>query len=216
MIQPRRGGTGWAIRLMVLLGMVLGAVWFARDQGGSSEIPSSPPTIETMPSPTLDSPTPPAVSATLPLALPSAPPIEVRLVIPEAGVVSTVMPVFLDDDGGSWNLHFLGHNVGHLEGTAWVDAPGNIVLAGHVEMANGQPGVFAQLENLVREDVILLQVGAELRIYAVTDVLRMAPTDLSVLYATPDDTLTLITCDGYDLLSNTYSERVVALAQRRA
>lgn len=200
---------------MVMLGVVLGAVWFVRDQQGSAEIPISPSTIEATPAPTLESPTLPAVSTTVPL-VPTAPPLEVRLVIPEAGVVSTVMPVFLDEDGGSWNLHFLGRNVGHLEGTAWVDAPGNIVLAGHVEMANGEPGVFAQLENLVPEDVILLQVGAELRIYAVTDVLRTAPTDLSVLYSTPNDTLTLITCDGYDLLSDTYSERVVTLAQRRA
>ena len=42
----------------------------------------------------------------------------------------------------------------------------------------------------------------------------VAPDDMSVLYPTAEDRLTLITCDSFDYLSFTYLERIVAIAER--
>jgi sortase (surface protein transpeptidase) len=42
------------------------------------------------------------------------------------------------------------------------------------------------------------------------------PDDLTVLYPTTDERLTLITCDSYDFLQDAYLERMVVIADRIA
>jgi LPXTG-site transpeptidase (sortase) family protein len=123
-----------------------------------------------------------------------------------------VIEVFLD--GNSWDIRNLGTNVGHLQGTAWLDTPGNIVLSGHVEMADGRLGVFATIEELAQGDLVVLQHGTEERRYGVREISRVAPDDLRVLYPTQSEQLTLITCDAYDFFQNAYLERVVVVADR--
>jgi LPXTG-site transpeptidase (sortase) family protein len=105
--------------------------------------------------------------------------------------------------------------VGHLQGTAWVSDRGNIGLAGHVELSDGRPGVFAHLQNLTTGNEVFLTLPDDTqRIYAVQTVRTVAPDDLSVLYPSSEDRLTLITCDNFDYLSFTYLERIVAVAER--
>lgn len=134
------------------------------------------------------------------------------LTIPGAGVRANIVDAFLD--GVSWDIGSLGANIGHLEGTAWDGQPGNIVLAGHVETTNGGRGVFASLEGLAEGDLIVLTVGEEERQYRVSQVARVAPDDLTPLYPSQKDRLTLITCDSYDFFWNVYNERVVVVAER--
>jgi LPXTG-site transpeptidase (sortase) family protein len=134
------------------------------------------------------------------------------LYIPSAGIFASVVEVFLD--GTSWDIRNLGINVGHLQGTAWLDTPGNIVLSGHVEMADGRLGVFATIEELADGDLVVIYHGTEERQYGVREVTRVAPDDLTVLYPTQAEQLTLITCDAYDFFQNAYLERVVVIADR--
>jgi len=139
----------------------------------------------------------------------------VQLMIPRADVIAPVIRVHLGD-GGTWNVSQLGYNAGHLEGTAWLGQPGNIVLAGHVEMSDGSPGIFAQLEQLNQGDQLLLIDGSSSRlVYEVTSIRRVEPNDLSVLYPTDTDQLTLITCGDYDLISNSYLIRIVVTSTRQ-
>lgn len=205
----RRSG---CLGLAIALGVILGIVYFLGDQV------SDPPETSVVATPTN-----PIVSTDVagsPLTFPtpmSGIPLtqSVQLMIPRADVIAPVIRVHLGD-GGTWNVSQLGYNAGHLEGTAWLGQPGNIVLAGHVEMSDGSPGIFAQLEQLNQGDQLLLIDGSSSRlVYEVTSIRRVEPNDLSVLYPTDTDQLTLITCGDYDLISNSYLIRIVVTSTRQ-
>jgi sortase A len=117
-------------------------------------------------------------------------------------------------DGVSWDVTNLGMNVGHLQGTAWLEDAGNIALSGHVELADGRAGVFASLHELKPGDLVVLRQGGSERRYSVTEVKTVQPEDLTPLYPTIEERLTLITCGNYNFFQDTYLERVVVVAQR--
>jgi LPXTG-site transpeptidase (sortase) family protein len=93
---------------------------------------------------------------------------------------------------------------------------GNIVLAGHVEMVDGRRGIFATIGELEIGDPLYLSQDGEERVYQVTQLFTTAPDDLSVLYPTTDERVTLITCSNYDFLQDSYLDRVVVIAERVA
>lgn len=151
----------------------------------------------------------------MPTSLPTATPMpRASLSIPTAGVIASVVEIYLD--GVSWDVTRLGVNAGHLQGTAWIGETGNIVLAGHSEMADGRAGIFRNIGELRTGDPVVLSLGDTQQQYRVTEVKTVKPDDLSVLYPTTTDRITLITCDDYDFLQNTYQERVVVVAERVA
>jgi LPXTG-site transpeptidase (sortase) family protein len=93
---------------------------------------------------------------------------------------------------------------------------------------NGQPvtAVFWGLRELGEGDVvkILLEDGSELR-YRVTHNLAIADNDpdtLELMYSTPNDVITLITCGGTWVpnrsmsLGGNYTHRIVVRAERMA
>ncbi len=214
MYRRRSGGSGGTLFWAIMLGVVAGIVFFINDQQAQETPPSggassSPTMITPDATPTLD-----LALLELPTSTPQVAP-HVQLIIPRANVATVVIPAPLANTG-SWDIRLLGRNAGHLEGTAWIERPGNIVLAGHVEQSDGQPGIFARVSELSFADEVILMVGDQRRVYAVQEVFTTTPTDLTVLYPTPNDQITLITCDSYDFLSNTYLERVVAIALRIA
>jgi LPXTG-site transpeptidase (sortase) family protein len=162
---------------------------------------------------------PTAVPTLEPLALPTAAAQTAArnattLLAPTAGISANVVQVFLD--GVSWDVSRLGLNAGHLQGTAAFGAAGNLVLAGHVEMADGRQGVFASIGELAVGDPITLTKNQQKKQYFVSEIKTVQPDDLSVLYPTPDEQLTLITCSDYSFLQNLYRERLVVVAQRSA
>ncbi len=190
---------------VVLLGIIIGVGFLLVEQWRKPS-PAAPSVTQTpTPVPTLT--LPPSQSRPLPTSIPEA-----RVLIPTAGVNALVVNVYLD--GESWDVSQLGENAGHLQGTAWIDGSGNVALAGHVEMRDGRPGIFARIDEVRTGDpVILTQAGVEQR-YAVINIQRVNPDDLSVIYPTTDDRITLITCDSYDFLQNIYQERIVVVAER--
>jgi LPXTG-site transpeptidase (sortase) family protein len=135
-----------------------------------------------------------------------------RFYAPAAGITADIVETYLD--GVSWDVSELGSNVGHLQGTAWMNATGNIVLAGHVEMRDGRAGVFARLNALEIGDSIILTQGDQERVYQVRQMFITQPNDLKVLYPTTSDRLTLITCSAYNIVQNVYEERFVVIADR--
>jgi sortase A len=191
---------------VIFFGVLAGVAFLAYDNArrGSSEstpIPNTPTLAASAASTPTDVPTTPTATLT-----PSF------LLIPSLGVYAPVIEVYLD--GQSWDVSNLGMNVGHLQGTAWVDLPGNIVLSAHVEMADGRRGIFAALREMQAGELVILQHGTEERRYSVGEPFTVEPTDLSVLYPTTEEQLTLITCDAYDFLQDTYEQRVVVVAER--
>lgn len=94
--------------------------------------------------------------------------------------------------------------------------PGPAVLLGHVDDSSGEPGVFADLPDLVQGDEITVDQGDG---DAVTFVVTKAeqygkntfPT-LEVYGNTEDPELRLITCDGYNEATGEYEDNYVVYA----
>lgn len=137
---------------------------------------------------------------------------ETLLLAPTAGIRSAVVEIFLS--GTSWDVSRLGERAGHLQGTAAFGARGNLGLAGHVEMADGRPGIFARLDQVEVGDPLIMKRGTREKRYQVTEIRAVSPDDLTVLYPTERDRLTLITCSEYNFWHDTYRKRFVVVAER--
>jgi len=82
----------------------------------------------------------------------------------------------------------LNRGVGHLPGTALPGEPGNVVIAGH------RDGFFRALKDTSVGDVIEVQGHTSTQRYVVRRISIVFPHDTSVLKATTDSNLTLVTC----------------------
>lgn len=204
----RRSGSMSGITLAVCLGLIIG-IGFLIYSGDFTprpqhRAPIAQPTITLMPTliphPTLQPAKPREITS------------GATFFAPTAGIDTSVIQSYLD--GTSWDIADLGTYAGHLQGTAWMNEPGNIVLAGHVEMSDGRKGIFARIEDLKIGDPLILSQARQRQTYAVKQVLTVNPDDLSVLYPTTSEQLTLITCTNYDFIQDVYHERYVVVAER--
>lgn len=135
------------------------------------------------------------------------------LAIPTVNIFSPIKVFPLD--GVSWAIDPWERQVGYLQGTGWVDRGGNIALGGHSEFPDGTPGIFAGLYQLNIGDPILLTVDGVERRYTVRERRVVRYDDLSVVYPTPNERLTLITCDlpSYNEATGEYEDRLVIIAE---
>ncbi|MDQ7025726.1 MAG: sortase [Anaerolineae bacterium] len=202
--------------ILIFFAIMVGVGFYLLDNRST---PAEPPAVSTLIA--ANTPLPPtALPTLLPPPQPTASlsgnrremPDDTTLFIPRAGIFSRVIESYLD--GQSWDISQLRTNVGHLEGTSWLDQPGNVVLSGHVEMSDGRPGVFANLEELTNDDIIVLTSNGEEYRYIITETYTTTPNDLQPLMPTATDQLTLITCDSYDFFSDSYLERTIIVAHR--
>jgi LPXTG-site transpeptidase (sortase) family protein len=134
------------------------------------------------------------------------------LTIPALNLSAEVVTIPLDPSIGTWNTTQITTTVGHFEYTPWLGERGNIVIGGHHTLADGTPSVFYDLEAVAVGDRILLSQGDALTEYEVTRVRAVAIGDLSVLYPHNSDSLTLITCAGYNGQTGIYERRLVVTA----
>ena len=82
--------------------------------------------------------------------------------------------------------------VGHIPGTALPGEPGNSAFAAHRDT------FFRPLKDVRTGDEVVLTTPAGVYHYAVATTRIVEPSDVSVLAATPDPTLTLVTCYPFD------------------
>lgn len=108
-----------------------------------------------------------------------------RLRVPGLGVERTVLA---GATGSS-----LAFGVGHVDGTARPDGPGNVVLAGH------RDGAFAFLERLEVGTPLALVTRTGSRRFRVATLRVTSARDVGVLDDHGDDRLTLITCWPFDV-----------------
>lgn len=136
------------------------------------------------------------------------------LMIPSANIYSPITTFPLD--GVSWAIDPWEPLVGHLQGTAWLNTIGNMALGAHSAYPDGAAGLFANLYGVNIGDEIAIQDGDSTRRYVVIDIRVVAYDDLSVIYPTSHDRLTLITCDipSFQPVANFYAERLVVIADR--
>ncbi len=115
---------------------------------------------------------------------------------------------------GGWDLGYLFNLVGHLEGTVLPGSAGNSVLTGHVTNADGQPGIFADLDKLIAGDSIYLHANGKTSKYQVQSVTVVGDKDGEKVFTQTDDTvLTLLTCHDFDPATGVFNQRVVVTAK---
>jgi len=141
----------------------------------------------------------------------------VRILIPAIDVDAPIVTINIrafPSGEVTWDTSGLTEEVGFFEGMAWFGEGGNVVLGGHSELAGRRPAVFYHLDQVaVDDEIIVYEHGTEWR-YVVTDVFEVGYRDLSVLYPTAQERLTIMTCDTDSLANGAYSRRVVVVAER--
>ncbi len=132
-----------------------------------------------------------------------------RLVIPSLGLDAPIVIAPIQNQ--TWVVDQLGQTVGHLEGTARPGSNSNVVLAGHVTLAetNGGPGPFYKLSQLVPGDVLIVYEGETKYEYVVDGLQTVDRTAVDVAFPTDTPQLTLITCTRWDRNEGRYIERLV-------
>jgi LPXTG-site transpeptidase (sortase) family protein len=128
-----------------------------------------------------------------------------HLEIPSLGV--DVPVVGIPQSGGGWDVTWLGSQAGYLQGTAYPTWNGNSALSAHVFNADGTPGPFVNLGSLRYGDRVIIHAWGQQYIYEVRQNALVAPDDLSVLSHEDYSWLTLLTCQGYDIDSDSYNFR---------
>jgi len=82
----------------------------------------------------------------------------------------------------------LNRGAGRIKGTAWIDSPGNLGIAGH------RDGFFRVLKDIQLGDSIDMLTHQGKSEFVVSSITIVDPTDVSVLAPTDDSTITLVTC----------------------
>lgn len=109
-----------------------------------------------------------------------------------------------------WNLKMLGGYIGELEGGAYLPYAGNSVLTGHYY----SQGVFVNLVNLRPEDEIIVFGNDGMKYtYSVTNSYWTEPNNVYQLFQPNGErSLTLVTCDDYNFISDEYQKRYIVQA----
>ena len=113
---------------------------------------------------------------------------------------------------GQWDLSWLGNQAGYLEGTAFPTWRGNSVITAHVYDAYGLPGPFNNLFTLKWGNEVSIFLDGQKYVYEVREVRKVTPFNLAPLKHEEYSWLTLITCQGYNELTDSYKYRLAVRA----
>lgn len=106
--------------------------------------------------------------------------------VPKLGVTQYMIEMANAEDKPN-----LDRGVGHVHGTGWPGAPGNLVLAGHrVTMAHP----FLHIDQLQPGDLIEVETPDRIADYRMTGFTIVTPDRVEVMDPTTDATITLISC----------------------
>jgi LPXTG-site transpeptidase (sortase) family protein len=135
------------------------------------------------------------------------------LEIPSLNVKSTIVGVPQNADK-TWDVSWLGNDTGWLNGTAFPTWTGNSVLTAHVTNASGLEGPFAALKSLQYGDQVIVHFGGVKYVYEVRATKLSRPYATNYAFESKQDAsyLTLITCQGYNPLNESYLFRRVVRA----
>lgn len=118
-----------------------------------------------------------------------------RVVVPGAGIDAPIAEVGVVADGGRPTWETAWHAVGHHYDSSLPGQPGNMVLTGHVSVADrGNAAFFSKLDKLAAGDEVEVYSGDQVYRYAVSSISTVAPNAVKVLRSGEGATVTLITC----------------------
>lgn len=133
------------------------------------------------------------------------------LSLPRVDVESDVINIPIVE--GSWDLTELDHHVGILEGAG--QHPGDdysMVFAGHVTTRWPILGPFGRLKNFSLGDEVVYSDQENIYTYEISRFIYAHPSRVDLLFQERGDQIVLVTCNGYDLLSDSFSKRLVSYA----
>lgn len=114
----------------------------------------------------------------------------------------------------TWDTTDITSEVGYLDGLSWFGQNGNTAIGGHSELAGRVPAVFYQLDQVAIGDDIFVNVDGNQLHYRVTRTFTVNQSDLSILYPSNSEQLTLFTCDTESFDGGNYTRRDVVIAER--
>ena len=114
----------------------------------------------------------------------------------------------------TWNFNRIRNQAAYLAGRPQPGQGGNVVIAAHSEFARRRPGPFYHLDALKAGDQVIVLHDGVRYVYVVNAIWSVDPTDLSPIVQTDQEVLTLITCDGYNVLTRGYDTRLIVRAAR--
>lgn len=118
-----------------------------------------------------------------------------RIVVPAAGVDTAVMEVGVALDGGRAVYETAWRSAGHHLDSALPGQAGNMVITGHVSVADGgNLAVFSRLQSVKPGDVVEVYSGDQLYRYEVQNVMVVPPTAVKLLRSDSTAQVTLVTC----------------------
>jgi sortase A len=118
-----------------------------------------------------------------------------RIVVPSAGVDAPVSEVGITLREGRAVYETAWRAAGHHLDTALPGQPGNMVITGHVSVADhGNVAVFSNLESVQAGDVVEVYSGDTAYRYEVQKVMVVPPTAVKLLRSDSTAQVTLVTC----------------------
>jgi LPXTG-site transpeptidase (sortase) family protein len=118
-----------------------------------------------------------------------------RVVIGEAGIDAPISEVGIIANAGRPLWETAWHAVGHNLDSSLPGQPGNMVLTGHVSVADrNNAAYFAQLDSVAPGDEVDVYSGDQVFHYRISNVSVVDPSNVRVLRSGAGSTVTLITC----------------------
>jgi sortase A len=118
-----------------------------------------------------------------------------RIVVPAAGVDAAIEEVGLSVTNGKASWETAWRAAGHHIDSAMPGQLGNMVITGHVSVADhNNLAVFRRLENVTAGDTLQVYSGGQAFTYVVSKVMVVPPSAVNVLKSDSTATVTLITC----------------------
>jgi LPXTG-site transpeptidase (sortase) family protein len=128
------------------------------------------------------------------------------LEIPRLGVRTDVVTVPFSN--GGWDVTWLGNSAGYLEGSAYPTWKGNTVITAHNWTPLNQPGIFANINDLMYGDQIKIHAFGQTYTYEMRSRLLISSRNLSSVFKSEYlDWVTLMTCEAFDETSGEYRYR---------
>ncbi|GIW13412.1 MAG: hypothetical protein KatS3mg062_0851 [Tepidiforma sp.] len=190
--MAERAPKGQQVSTVVAAGMVLAAGAIAWFGGSGSRVAPGPAAGEpaTLPGRAAAEQTNAVVLRTV-----SNGGLPTRVVVPSAGIDAPVaeVGVVVEDGVARWETAW--HAAGHHLDSAMPGQPGNMVISGHVSVADRRNlAVFATLDRVRAGDEVVVYAGERGYRYVVESLTVVDPDAVEVLRGDGGATVTLVTC----------------------
>lgn len=185
---PRKRPGGSTLLAAVFVAAAGAFAWFGTIGPGGSSNPA-PKQTETI------APAERAIPAAEAVPLISRGGLPTRVVVPSAGIDTAIAEVGVVMEKGKPVWETAWRSAGHHIDSALPGQAGNMVITGHVSVADrGTVPVFRTLEQVAEGDIIEVYSGDNVYRYQVSKVSVTSPTAIKLLRASQSSTVTLITC----------------------